>query len=1290
MRKLLFLLTLMIVSCTSKAERVLPEFSNEEAPVWYYIQFKTGGGILSDQGIGNVMKTVTPAAGSNQFALIGTQENFYLKCRTGNYVYFTNGAYTTSTTEKTPLKLVKSGYDASCWEIQRPASGQCMNQFQGAGIGRELHEWNANDVNNPVQFVSEMPRPIPDVFSYEDDPTYYYVQFNAGGNVLSDKGHGNNLKTTAIKKDDANLWMFVGSPDNFLMKSKKGHYVTFSEGSGRFMASGTSGSGIPLKFVASGNSSAEGCWEIQRKSVSNKSMNQWGGASAGVELGEWNAGDNNNPVRMVIAESVPPLFSVANSEEIWYFIQFCNSGSYLSDQGAGKSLKGSKLDHINTNIWKFEGNIDNFQLVNREGRYVAISGNKVVAQDEPYAPGWKLHETNYSKYPHKYEIHSNDANVSKPAIAGNAAGAEFTLNSIDQARNPITYTAETDIEYLEFAFTGASTFTPANALTLWYDKPATVTGVDNIWMEYSLPIGNGQLGACLFGGIYKDELQFNEKTLWTGGPNDMGSYGQYKNFGSIFVEDISGNIGFGSTNAAKDYVRYLDIENGTAGVRYTDNAGTTSYERTYFVSEPDQVLAAHYTASEGGNISIKVSYKPGADLNASAVTYADGEATFSGKLTTVSYNTRLRVVPTGKDAKMTSTADGIVVENADEVLIVMAAGTDYDSSVKSMVSGTSKLAGLMDSRVDTASKKGWSALYADHVENFDSYMGRVKLQFNGAAIPTVPTNQLVDDYNNSAKHKTGKEPHVLFLEQLYFAYGRYLLISSSRGINVPNNLQGIWNDKSNAPWNSDIHTNINIQMNYWPAEPTNLSELHEPLLDYIIAMAAGDNWKKAAKRGGVNKGWTVFTESNIFGGMSTWGSNYFVANVWYCSHLWQHYRYTLDKEYLLRAFPAMWSCAEFWFERMIKDRVVKDGTYVCPDEYSPEQNDHPKEDATAHAQQMVYMHFVYVKQAIEALGQEVCGLTDADIAKLDDFIANTDQGLHTEKFKGGSWTSWGNQWDVKAGDLLIREWKYADYDVSGDKGHRHISHLMCLYPYNQISPASPYFEPAVNSLKLRGDEATGWSMGWKVNLWARALDGDHAHKIIRNALKHSTSYGTNQYAGGIYYNLWDSHAPFQIDGNFGVCSGIAEMLMQSHTDTIQILPALASVWESGSVTGLKAIGDFTVDITWNAGTLATAKIVSNQGQPLVVNYPGIAGKKISVNGVEATYTIINADNIEIPASAGDVVEIDYSAFAANVGALTTQASKDKVFTIDGREVSAPQAIARGGVYIADGKKLLKR
>jgi alpha-L-fucosidase 2 len=677
------------------------------------------------------------------------------------------------------------------------------------------------------------------------------------------------------------------------------------------------------------------------------------------------------------------------------------------------------------------------------------------------------------------------------------------------------------------------------------------------------------------------------------------------------------------------------------------------------------------------------------------VTYANGEGSFSGKLTTVSYNARFRVVPVGTSATITSDEDGVTVTNADEVLLILAAATDFDSTVASRISGTDAIAGNVTDRINAAASKGWSSLLADHVADFTNYMGRVSLRLGDAA-STLPTNELITSYNGSG-YVTGSEASVLFLEQLYFAYGRYLEISSSRGVNVPSNLQGIWNNLSSAPWNADIHSNINVQMNYWPAEPTNLSEMHLPFLNYIIDNAQSANWKKAATSyGGVTNGWTCFTENNIFGGMSTWGTNYFVANAWYCSHLWQHYLYTLDKEFLARAFPVMWSCAQFWMERMIEDRVNNDGTYVCPDEYSPEQDAHNKEDGTAHSQQLVTYLFDSVKKSIDILGQSACSLTDDEVAKLEDYISKTDTGLHTETFKGGDWATWGTSCGISTGDVLLREWKYADYDVSTDKSHRHMSHLMALYPLDQINSSSEYFTPAVNSLKLRGDEATGWSMGWKVNLWARAHDGDHAHVILKNALKHSTAYTTNQYAGGIYYNLYDSHAPFQIDGNFGVCAGIAEMLMQSHGGVIDLLPALPSVWAKGEIKGLKAQGDFTVNITWADGKIATATITSNQGQPLTLANSDILNCRIAVNGSAADVKVDNNSKqaTSIETKAGDVITVTYDAsfeneLAEQTDKIETAAAPKATLNVSNRTVTISGAnVNNVKVFDLQGRKVV--
>ncbi len=813
----------------------------------------------------------------------------------------------------------------------------------------------------------------------------------------------------------------------------------------------------------------------------------------------------------------------------------------------------------------------------------------------------------------------------------------------------------------DFKIVGAAAHTPEHPLTLWYNQSAPATGVANVWMEYSLPIGNGQLGASLFGGVKRDEIQFNEKTLWRGTPNDLGNHGGYKNFGSVFVEDLSGVFGYTEEKAARDYYRSLDIQQATGHVHYTSPDGQTTYDRTYLASLPAQVIAVRYKAQGKDKLHLRFSVVPGEDINAGAPVYTlsntgDAQMFFHGELPTVRYNARMRIVPIG--GKINKSDKGLEVSDASEVILYLAAGTNFAPNTPTRNNGMSstELRTRILNITDAAYAKGFDTILAEHIADFSPYMERVKLDLDAASART--TEELIKHYN-AAKPNAAE---ARFLEQLYFQYGRYLAICSNRGIVAPNNLQGIWNNMPNAPWNSDIHTNINIQMNYWPIENTNLGELHLPLLEYIIQNAGDKHWQRVAKEyAKVQNGWTVFTESNLFGGMSTWGSNYFVANAWYCSHLWQHYRYTRDEKFLARAFPAMWSCAQFWMERMIKDRgydsktqkpgyggtpykFAPDGTYVAPDEFSAEQHDNQTEDGTAHAQQLIYALLQDVKAATEILSPSVTGLSQTDMDKLNHYLEHTDQGLHTEVYTADTWKTkaYTNPRNgVKKGDILLREWKYTPYDVSADAGHRHMSHLMALYPLSAIGPNSPYFKPAVNSLKLRGDAATGWSMGWKVNLWARALDGNHAHVIIKNALKHSTSYGTNAGAGGVYYNLYDSHAPFQIDGNFGVCAGIAEMLLQSHTDTLQLLPALSDKWPNGSVSGLKAIGDFEVSQTWKNGKLTVATIKSNLGLPCPITYPGIGDRKVTdANGAEVRYKRINRNTILLPTTTGTTYTIN--------------------------------------------------
>lgn len=763
-------------------------------------------------------------------------------------------------------------------------------------------------------------------------------------------------------------------------------------------------------------------------------------------------------------------------------------------------------------------------------------------------------------------------------------------------------------------------------LTLWYTSPAA----SDQWEEYTLPIGNGEFGASIFGGVLTDQIQFNDKTLWSGSSEDYckdnryDSYGHYENFGSVLVEDISGNF---PDDKARNYRRALSLADATASVDYTSESGIR-YSRKYIASFPDKVIAVRYSADRPGELSFRVRMVSSVEGDTGKTTYAGAEAVFSGKLETVTYNARARVIPTG--GKLECDGESIIVRNADECLLLLAAGTDFDAYTESFTSQTAELPGKMVQRLDSAQEKGWDKLYEDHTADFSGLFSRADFELNSAN--TMPTDELVRNY---ARRITGMEPEALMLEELYFAYGRYLAISSSRGVDLPSNLQGIWNNYQRPPWNSDIHSNINVQMNYWPVEPTNLSELHMPYLNYIINMATNhEAWKTYAKASGQERGWTCFTENNIFGGVGGFMHEYVIANAWYCTHLWQHYRYTLDEDFLLRAFPAMLSATQFWLDRLIIDKT--DGKYVCPQEYSPEHG--PVEDGMPHAQQLVWELFDNTLKAVDILSAKKCGISKAELKQIRECYANLDRGLATEVYDG----AWGDEVNgIRTGDKIMREWKYSPYTV-GENGHRHISHAMCLYPFNQIGNDKELFSAMTNTLKLRGDASTGWSMGWKMNLWARALDGNHAHDILELALRHHAGDGINYFGGGgISFNLYDSHPPFQIDGNFGATAGIAEMLLQSHDGTIHILPALPEVWNEGSVKGLKAIGDFEVSIRWKDMQATYIEIINNQGEECIIRYPDLENAQIRVNGKIAKARKTGEESYRIASKAGDRIIVKF-------------------------------------------------
>lgn len=904
------------------------------------------------------------------------------------------------------------------------------------------------------------------------------------------------------------------------------------------------------------------------------------------------------------AQTLPVFSDLGN--ETWYYLRFRRGGAVVQDMGEGEQALTKTINKGQpSQLWKLVGTPESFELVSQDGRYLyynsdswsndgrfkTASGKKgkftMVSSTSAYTPAWEIQTLQ---------------TPGKSLNQWGGYGSDYELGAWDagDVNNPLAFVLEEDFGGInhrpasvdEYIYKPHLDYRPEHKQTLWYTLPVTAQHCDDPWMDYALPIGNGQLGAMVFGGIRREMVQFNEKTLWEGSSDERGAY---QSFGYLYMDDLTDM--FSATSAEKpvrNYFRNLDLETATANASWTSPDEEVTYTREYIASNPDRCIAIHLKASAPGCISQHIFLY---NQHENGAVYADGEGMFCGVLAKLSYCARLKVIPTG--GTMKTRDDGIYVENADEVLVLLTAATDFSPTILGYVDTSMDLKAETKARVQNAAELGWEELYSRHEADYQALFGRVNFEINGS-VNDYPTNVLLNLYNknyNKAKFR--------MLEELYFHYGRYLLIASSRGVDMPNNLQGIWNHSNSPAWQCDMHGNINVQMNYWPAEVTNLSETHDAFLNYIYNMAmVQPQWRSYVKdRCGQTEGWVCFTENNLFGHCTWWHNDYCEANAWDCSHLWQHYRYTLDRDFLQhKALPVMISCCRFWLQRLVK---ASDGTYECPNEWSPEHG--PSENATAHSQQIVWDLFNTTLQGIDIIGAEEAGADNAFMEKMNQVFPLLDKGLHRETYYGNFGSP---RYGVEYGDEILREWKYTDF-VSGNGGesnHRHLSHLMALYPLNNIPNSSEYFQPAVRALRLRGLQSQGWSMGWKMNLYARALSGEDCAELFKLAFRHSSDYVINMSseAGGVYYNLFDSHSPFQIDGNFGVCAGMAEMLLQSHTDTLQLLPALPAIWKSGMMTGLKAVGNFEVDQYWEDMELQKVVIRSGSGRDCHVNYPNIA------------------------------------------------------------------------------------